>query len=471
MQVNLYSFRKRLNSTMQPTGGTTYSCTIKDGSGAVNPTIAIKWNGSGSPASYNYANIPDFGRYYWITEWTFSDRQWIASMRSDPLATAKTEIGAAYKYILRAGSKENLAVSDNKYPAKMPVFTQSGATVFSESPALDFSGGCYVLSLVGQGNTFSAGGANYVFIDPSQLQPLLNEIFTANANEWGSSLGNNLGDILAAYGDKLNKSMQNPMQFINSVYWIPYTPASGGVDTIKLGRIATTTFGNKLTDPIHTVTFTANVTVSDTEPKWKYLEPFSSYTLYMPPFGSFPLDARMIASKKGVKGSIFIDMTNGQSMLEVEDPITSATLFQATASIGIKVSLSGANVDYAGQLQNAIGGIGGAVGSAVMGNIPGAIIGGISAVGNVIRGGMPTAVNGGIAAGLSSLKGFKGIVRTYVDPVDQDPTDQGTPVMERLQISTLSGYVLCAEGEISAALTDSELAAIDGYLTGGFYYE
>lgn len=457
---------------MQPDGGTTYDCTIKDGSGVVNPTISLKWDGSGSPALYNYAQIPDFGRYYWVSEWRYLDRQWIVTLRSDPMATAKTEIGAAYKYILRAGSRENLNVSDNKYPAKMPVYTQSGRAVFSEDPATDFSGGCYVLSIVGQGNSFSVGGSNYVFIIPPQLQPLLNEIFNANSEEWSvSSLGNTFGEALAAYGDKLNKTIQNPMQFINSIYWIPYVPVTTGFDTIKLGRRATTTFGAHFDDPIYKVTFRAQVPVTSGEPKWHYLEPFSSYSLYMPPFGTFPLDARMIASKGGVDGSIYIDLTNGQSLLEVEDPITKATLFQASGSMGIRISISGQNIDYAGQLQSAVGGVGGVVGAALTGNISGAIIGGISAVGNVIRGGMPTAVNGGISAGLSSLKGFKGIVRTFVDPVETDPADQGTPVMERLQISTLQGYVLCADGEISAALTDGELDQIAGFLTGGFFYE
>lgn len=472
MQVIFSSLRKRINSTMQPLGGTPYDCTIKDGSGVVSPSISLKWDGTGSPASYNYAHIPDFGRYYWVREWTYRDRQWSAALVSDPLASAKTEIGAAFKYILRAGSRENLNVSDNKYPAKMPVHTQSGRAVFSENPATDFSGGCYVLSIVGQGNSFSVGGSNYVYILPNQLQPLLDEIFNANTQEWAvSSLGSTIGEALAAYGDKLNKSIQNPMQFINSIYWIPYIPTSTGVNFIKLGRLATATGSAAFSDPIYKVTFRARVPIVSGDPKWHYLEPFSSYMLYMPPFGSFPLDARMIASQGGVDGSIYIDVTNGQSLLEVEDTITKATLFQASGSMGVRISISGQNVDTAGQLQSAVGGVGGVVGAALTGNIPGAIIGGISAVGNVIRGGMPTAVNGGISAGLSSLQGFKGIVRTFVDPVETDPTDQGTPVMERLQISTLSGYILCAEGEISAALTDSELAQIDQFLTGGFYFE
>lgn len=472
MQVDFYTFAKRRNSTKQPAGGTSYDCIIKDGSGVVNPTISLKWDGSSSPAAFNYAHIGAFGRYYWINEWRYIDRQWTAALSSDTLASAKTEIGAASKYILRSSNQENKNIADDKYPAKMPMYTEANIAALSEAWATDFSGGAFVLSIVGQGNSFSAAGANYVFVTGNQLQDLLNQVFNANAQEWSiTSLGNSIGEALASYGDKLNKSLQNPIQFINSVYWCPVDPVPAGVDTIKLGRMATTVYGTLISNPVKEITFQARTVIDQRLPKWHYLEPFSSYTLYVPPFGAFPLDARLVASKGGVDGSIFIDVTNGQSLLQVKDPDNNAVLFQAGGQVGCRINLSGQSIDYAGQLQSAVGGVGGVVGAALTGNIPGAIVGGLSAVGNVVRGGMPTAVNGGYGGGLAALRGFRGIVRSFMYPADTDSVEQGSPIMEVHTISDYPGFLMLAEGDIQAALTPGELDQIAGFLTGGFFYE
>ena len=71
MQVNLYTFSKRENSTKQPTASTAtaFTCVLKDASGVLAPTIKLDPT-IGNPRSYNYAYIADFGRYYYVRDWT-----------------------------------------------------------------------------------------------------------------------------------------------------------------------------------------------------------------------------------------------------------------------------------------------------------------------------------------------------------------------------------------------------------------
>ena len=120
MNVYFYTFSKRINSTAQPTGGTLHTVTLKTPSSVMTPTISLVWSGSGSPAAYNYAYISDYGRYYWVSNWTFSDRQWTATLNVDVLASYKTQIGGSSKYILRAADSSawsgSLEVLDTSYP-------------------------------------------------------------------------------------------------------------------------------------------------------------------------------------------------------------------------------------------------------------------------------------------------------------------------------------------------------------------
>ena len=79
ISVNMYTFSKYANSTEQPAGaGTSFDCVLKDTSGVINPTIALKLDMSFNVSAYNYAYIPDFERYYFVREWTWERGLWVA---------------------------------------------------------------------------------------------------------------------------------------------------------------------------------------------------------------------------------------------------------------------------------------------------------------------------------------------------------------------------------------------------------
>ena len=154
MNVDFYTFSKRINSTAQPTGGASYSCVIKSPSSVTAPSISIVWGGSGNPSAYNYAYIADYGRFYWVNNWTFADRQWTADLSVDVLATYKSQIGAASKYVLRAASDYDYKVIDRLYPAKADNYyaVGSGSWGFSTLSV----GGVYIIGVIGAGNTYTA---------------------------------------------------------------------------------------------------------------------------------------------------------------------------------------------------------------------------------------------------------------------------------------------------------------------------
>lgn len=60
----------------------------------------------------------------------------------------------------------------------------------------------------------------------------------------------------------------------------------------------------------------------------------------------------------------------------------------------------------------------------------------------------------------------------YYDITDTDPTHYGYPLMQSKKISTLSGFILCANGgNLTIAATQYERQAVISLMTSGFYYE
>ena len=102
IDVVFYTFSKKSNSTAQPTGGTTFSCILKSDSSVVNPRIELNY--SGNPSGFNYAKISEYGRYYYITEWTYTPGLWVATMQTDVMATYKSQIGSESLYVLRSSA-------------------------------------------------------------------------------------------------------------------------------------------------------------------------------------------------------------------------------------------------------------------------------------------------------------------------------------------------------------------------------
>lgn len=480
MNVTFYTISKRRNSTKQPTGsGASYTCLLKEATTTSRPQIAIKWDGSsGSPAAYNYAYISEFGRYYWVNSWAYVDRQWIASCSVDVLATYKTDIGNSSKYVLRAYSAFDAYAPDNKYmPLEPPLVQTFAMPGFAWATSFDY--GRFVIGVIGAGNTFAAGGVGYYVVDSAGLQGLITACFTQSLQIWTSttSLGSDIGEALNRYGENLEKSLANPVQFINSICWVPFTPSTSGTDTIKLGNVNTGVSGGKLSDPIHTDTFTASCNQWNSGIyAWPNLEPFCRFVLHCPPFPDMDIPAELLlpnplslAGTGNISGSIYTDVTNGLAILNVDKG--GGTIMSSSAQLGVKIELAGSSVDYAGQIKAAASTVG--TGISAFFNPAGAISGVTSGIVGFAEASQPKAKSGGYSGGMGAIKAaqYRGLIQ-YLYPIPElDEAEIGIPLLKTKTINTLSGYVLCADGEVSCNATEEEHRELTAFLTGGFFYE
>ena len=473
--ATFYELAKRVNSTKRPGVGTAVmnaNILLKEGCSAQAPVVGIKWDGSSNPSRYNGCHISAFGRYYWVTDWTYEDRIWWATCKTDVLATAKTEIGASSKYVLRAASEYDPNITDQKYFPILPCRVQSHL-ITGFSWATDFSNGRFVVGIIGQGNNFTQSGVGYYVLTGSGIQGLYNACFTETQNLWANSSANPPSSTEAALmilGYNFMKSIQNPAQFINSICWVPFIPSTSGTEEIILGAVHTGTYGHPLSDPIHTDTFYITLPFNDNgADPWMYMAPYAQYRLHLPPFPDVDLDASKIYNKT-IYGTIYTDVTSGISQMEIGVG-SSTEILTVGGNVGIPISFAGGMTDYFGAVKSAISGAAGIAGGVVTGNVVGAISSGLSGVGGVIESLQPKATQGGYSGGLAAIRATKHVTRTLYTVPDMDISEQGRPLCTFKTLNTLSGYIMCADGDINAALTDGELKEIEAFLTGGFFYE
>lgn len=475
MQARFKQFTKRQNSTKRPSGLQLYNVTLKGPCSILKPRLEIKWNGTGDPTLYNMVYISTFGRYYWITNWTYEDRCWVCDCKVDVLASYKTEIGNASKYILRSASSYDTKVIDTKYPAKAGAACHQN-TFAGPSWATTYAGGRFVVGITGQGNTFNAGGIGYIVVDTAGLFSILNAAYTGAGSLWPTSTGSTIGEALAGFGDNLQKSLAQPFQYINSVIWVPFVPTTSGTTTVSLGYINTGISAATLSDPVHldqwSETYSSAWNGTDA---WPNMAPFVRYILEYPPFGTTELDTSLMYGGDTLTYTCRTDVTTGVAYMQVTANSSGTapypTVWTASTMLGIQIPIGGIQTNYAAALSAGAQALGGIIG-AVMTPSAGSITGAISGIGNAIEAAQPGSVGGGrISTGLAALNSVKRLKTIVYTPVDQDNTEQGRPLCKVDTISNYSGYLLLADGDVAISGTPEEMAEINSYLTGGFFYE
>lgn len=83
-----------------------------------------------------------------------------------------------------------------------------------------------------------------------------------------------------------------------------------------------------------------------------------------------------------------------------------------------------------------------------------------------------TCSSSGSSGGFAALSELLYIQWYFQKIVDDDPTHYGRPLCKTVQINTLSGFVLCQNGdELVVSCTPAERQALLAFMEAGFYYE
>lgn len=463
IKIDFYTFAKKINSTKQPSGtaGLSADCIIKRGSSIINPTIELDIGLSSSPSSYNYCYIADFGRYYFVHDWVFNERLWTANLTADPMASFKTGIGSYSGYVLRSSSSYDSDLVDMYYPTLADITTSSSTSAQSPSWAEGFSGGSYVIGIMGKNNGQNGGAITYYRADPASMQYLCNYLMDVA----------NLGTITDIESDLL-KCIFNPMQYIVSCMWFPFSPV------VVNGNVYVG-WWNLSGSGLHPLSASMKWELSMTytipkHPKaatrgnYLNMSPFSKYHLYAGPWGVIPIESSYLIGSSSLVSHLAVDLATGSGKLTIEDS-SGRILEEHFAQIGVPVTV-GQNLLNQGAVSGVAGGAMNAIGSALSLNPVSMFGAGLETIGNAaaLSQSVPSTVG---SNGSCTFKNVWQLVGRFFDIANEDLASRGRPLCQTKTISSLSGYILCSDADPDIACTDGELAQIVSYMNRGFYYE
>lgn len=359
--VIFFNFAKRRNAFSVPTlsAGVTYSCKLKAPTTLLAPTIELSYptQSQSSIRATNYAYIADFGRYYYIKNWVLDGTLIRASLEVDALASHRTAVLASTQYVLRSASNYNGFIKDTKYPILSGSPTITGWQNPNPLQPAPQSYGVFVLGIIQKACTF--GSVQYVAMSYLVLLDFMNKLFDL-VTQW-----NDGGADLA---DGLKKAITDPMQYIVSCTWFPYSvndfvnrSIAYGTNIITVGYDNITLAANAyLYNPVLNAEFTNLIAIQDIAANpWHHplaasrgdymnREPYSRYYFSFYPFCSLcEIDSMKVKSPLYIVYTV--DLRTGKGICSLcpdftgstwEDwrPLTPIRTFEA--QVGVQVPLA-----------------------------------------------------------------------------------------------------------------------------------
>ena len=508
MQIELYNFSKKNNSTKIPSTSfaTILNCQLKDQVSFLSPVIIVRPNviQGFSPAAFNYAHIPYWQRYYFITDWVYINACWECHLSLDYMASFRDFIGNSSQYILRSSYEKDGNISDNVYAIKTDydVISTMLPTVFTSV----YTGGFYILGIIGKNTQASVGVVTYYQMTGQQVKAFLDLLLTDTYFDQDIEIN-----------PSTLKAVFNPVQYITSCQWFPYAVSAipsefketAGV--INVGWWALTTGSStayKLKENVPSIRteITENIPTHPQASRGNYLNhsPFTQHILRLAPFSDIVIADQYIEPGDKLRVVINTDVITGVGIMSV-NILTSQNAFKVKISsesqtIGVPIQIAQIGVDYFGSIsqmfkdaaqmtQTYTGTIGGLATGLISTVFTGDVNAGISAVTNyaaydvtedqlltayhydVIKNTAPQLLTSGHNGSISDYKEFGYFITVFYKVTDADNARIGSPLCKVRTIKNIPGYILVQNPTIDINCTDLERKSIVATMAAGFYYE
>jgi hypothetical protein len=326
----------------------------------------------------------------------------------------------------------------------------------------------------------------------TQFGAFKNVLFTNSNLETMGIIDSQGQDLLSNLPQELIKTLYNPFQYIASCMWFPFgvgvianktsvSDVNMGWWTYTLSAGAYAIRAQKLEFGNETFSFTAH---PQAQTRGAYLDYASFSVRYLiGRFGTVALDSFKFRPGDSGKVSYLVDLITGLCIARISVTSVSALTDNRIAErqflLGVPIQIAQVGTDFVGIAMTANNAIGntfnGVMGGLRSGGIPGAIVNGIqqtiNGIGNTLQSAMPILETSGANGSFLSPANETCYVTMFYTIVDEDIHHRGRPLCEIRQISSLSGFVLCAEGDIDISCYDNERKEITRFLTEGFFWE
>lgn len=468
--IRLYTFNKKTNSTLRPSGnGYLVKATVNAEISILSPTISLQLGSNANPTAYNYAYIPVFSRYYFINDWSFNAGLWYASLAVDALASWRDEIGAQNLYVERAAAEFDGRMADAAYPTTADFNIQSVPFVLKDVDQHvwitngSYAAGTFVVGIIGRG-----GAVNYYAFPPANYSKFMSAVFN---KDYG-------------FTEESVKAIFNPIQYITSVVWLPFTVSLTGTTPVKMGwwtfadTAGTADAGAYDLGRGQVIGFSATVNLPKhpQQSRGIYLNgnPFTKYTLKFPALGMLDIQGADMLDSETVKLSVDVDLPTGKAILYIRPDAAPANTQLVEFNAGVTVNVSQIQSSTIGYLYNKY-----RESSPVNEYFANQFVGTGAALLDIV--GSFTSIVGFDAGDKVSTCGTTGsmadhmidgeLIATFQYIAEEDNADKGRPLCAIRTVGNLSGYQKIIDTSIQIYCLDAEAEMIKSAMRGGFFYE
>lgn len=477
MIVNLGVTTKRRNSTLRPSLGKNYNCTLKEGCSIMNPTIRID-RAAISGNNYNYAYIPDFARYYWITDIRHSGALVYIDLAVDVLATYKAAIGDKDLYITRSSAESDGYLPDNLYPITNNV---SYAVEAHTSFDTVFGDTSYVVGVVGRSGDNEPAGINYYQMSKTVMDEFFKYVLSSAYAD----------AVVGRFMDTVNpnlKVMIDPLQYVSSIRMYPIEVLSDElvetVTSIPVGPASVpVTSATKITNAVRIVTlYSGKITIKhhpQAESRGEYLDgPQFTECSIQSPFGFISINPLELAETNDPTIYMTCDLMTGDGRLTIKNPLDlwaqQKVHVDVMGTVGIPVPVSQI-VSGGIDMLSMFSGVGGMVASALTGNALGAATSFIgsaaSAVGQATVNSIPKANTTGSQGTVLAIERGLSVHYKWYLVADDFNEERGRPLCKVRKPKNIPGYLMAADPDVAISGTEAEASELNSMLASGIFYE
>lgn len=492
--VTIYEFQKRHNSTRRPEGASwDFNGLLREGSSLITPTISFEFATDFSPMSnsyglkFNYAYVPKFARYYWITDWTYEGGLWHATMKVDVLASFRPEILASSAFVAYDEST-NTDLVDSRMSMLTAKTIDSAVGMFSKLGQHDSGGGVIILMATGRSSTAAFAMTQS---DISQLMDNIISYWTTelpippypgdiNQDPWYIILYNairmqiagEIQDVINLFSngsaaDNLRSAIQLPLDISD----IP-----GSTQVVWLGQYYSQVYGKKVSSRI--LYDTCQVQIPWRYTDWRMNEPYTEIFLYIPYVGNVKMPNSVLIGETDLRIYAYVDLISGDAIFQIYIEPSDKLIAVYTANIGACYPIGVSNVSASQTVTGIAGAVGSIAAGSASGGTVGAVTGALGAVQGIMAANTPTTScvssgGGGASQGLNGRCTVTVISHNTIPiPGDPDTTAiMGTPTMRVRPLGNITGYLETRGAAVTGNMTATEHAELNAMLDSGIYVE
>lgn len=455
MTATFYSnFKKRINSTKRPTGGTNHTIRLKDATSIENPIFLL----DSINLEYNYCKWND--HYYFIKDIIVStNKVYEVQCIQDILATYKDDILSTSAFVEYSTNNFNSDILDRRI-SSTSVTSRKSST--NNSLVGFFDGGSYIVSTVS-----TSGTANRYIMSAANINSMMSYINTISNDTLLDAAAKKYGSVLDC---------------ILGCTWVPFTPDNDGIlYPVVLGDFTVPSLTcHRCSSTMIAHTWSTSITIP-----WVNTDiarrPMETMSLYLPAYGNIPLETSKYLGQNSISLIVTVDITGG---ITYGIKNSGGTVDYFNAGVGAQVPITSYTQSPVGMLLNiasneytASGSVlGDMLASTSIGNVYDSfmskITGKLSSVGhNASSVGGQGGMTVGAMAQLNDVITLTNYCFDFAMAQPDMATLYGRPLMAVTSLATLIGYCKCNGASINIDGLSDDKESVNSFLNAGFYIE